>query len=61
MIEFIKMTCRKNSEQKNQNRTKNKMLQVGVMLIKLVFRQSNIVCIGILSLLIVKTNNLANF
>ena len=33
MIEFIKMTCRKNSEQKNQNRTKNKMLQVGVLLI----------------------------
>ena len=33
MIEFIKMTCRKNSEQKNQNRTKNKMLQVGVLFI----------------------------
>ena len=33
MIEFIKMTCRKNSEQKNQKRTKNKMLKVGVLFI----------------------------
>ena len=32
-----------------------------VMFIKLVFRQSNIVCIGILSPLIVKTNRLAIF
>ena len=49
------MTCRKNSEQENQNRTEPKMLKEEA------FRQSNVVCIGILSLLIVKANDLAFF
>ena len=65
MVEFIKMTCRKYSEQENQNRTEQKLLKVEalfylVKFLKLVFRQSNIVCTGILYL-IVKTNSLAIF
>ena len=61
MAEFIKMTSRKNSEQENQNRTETdegRSFVYLVMFIKLVFRQSNITCTGILSLLIVKTNSL---
>ena len=67
MVEFIKITCRKKSEQENQNRTEQTETAEGrsfvylVTFIKLNFRQSNIVCIGILSFLIVKTNSLAIF
>ena len=61
MVEFIKMTCRKKREQGNQNRTEGRSFVYLDMFIKLVFRQRNIVCIGILSLPIVKTNSLAIF
>ena len=54
------MARRKNTEQENQNRTEQllegRSFVYLVMFIKLVFRQSNTVFIGILSLLIVKTN-----
>ena len=62
MVEFIKIARRKNSEQENQNRTEIAESRSFVFLVimrKLVLRQSNIACIGVLSLLIVKTDSLA--
>ena len=59
MVEYIKITCRKNSEQQNQNRRKiaeSTNFVYLVMFIELDFRQSNIVSIRILFPLIVKTN-----
>ena len=60
------MTCRKKirTGELEQNRkyiTKGRSFVYLVMLIKLIFRQSNIFYIRILSLLIVKTNTLAIF
>ena len=60
------MTCRKKIrteelEQNRKNITKGRSFVYLVMLIKLIFRQSIIVYIRILSLLIVKTNNFAIF
>ena len=49
------------SEQSRTEFVKGRSFAYLVMLVKLVFRQSNIVCIGILYSLIVKTNNLAIF
>ena len=33
MVEFIKLTCRKNSEQKNQDRIEQKLLKVEALFI----------------------------
>ena len=59
------MTCRKlRKGEQEQNRTdfgKGRSFAYLLLFIKLVDRQSNVVCIGILSLLIVKTNSLAIF
>ena len=49
------------SEQKRTDIAEGRSFVYLVLFIKLVFRQSNIVCTGILSLLIVKTNSLAIF
>ena len=56
------MTCRKTrTAESKQSRTeidKSERFVNFVMFLKLIFRQNNIVCIGISSLLLVKTNNL---
>ena len=61
----MKMTCKKlRTEEQEQNRTEiaeGRSIAYLIMFIKLDFRQCNIVCIGILSLLIVKANSLAMF
>ena len=65
MVELTTMMCRKRrTGESEQNRTENaegRSFFYLVMLTKSGFRQSNIVCIGILSLLIVKANDLAFF
>ena len=49
------------SKQNRKEITEGRSFVYLVMFIKMVFRQSNIAFIGILSLLIVKTNSLAMF
>ena len=64
MVELTAMMYRKlRTGESEQNRTENAEGRFFylVMLTKPGFRQSNIVCIGILSLLIVKANDLAFF
>ena len=72
MEEFIKMTGRKTQSRiirTEQNRPEQNRTEIAevrdlfhlIMFIKLVFGHDNIVCSGILFLLIVKTNSFAIF
>ena len=61
MVEFIQMRGRKNSEQNITEIAGDRSFVYLIMLIKLVLNKSNIVCIGVLSLLIVKKNSLDIF
>ena len=58
---LIKMTCRGKSEQSRTEIAKRRSFIYLVMFVKLMFRPSNIVFIGISSLMIARTNNLAIF
>ena len=61
LVTMIKLTCIKGREKNKTKIAKGRSLVYLVMFIKLVFGQNNIVCIGTLSILMVKIKHLSMF